>query len=54
MFLPKVPPSCEHLDLALVERVLAKHYGDIPASARELNISTPDLRRLILGQAQSA
>ena len=26
--------------------MLAKHYGDIPASARELNIPTPDLRRL--------
>ena len=26
--------------------MLAKHYGDIPAAARELNIPTPDLRRL--------
>ena len=26
--------------------MLAKHLGDIPASARELNVSTPDLRRL--------
>jgi hypothetical protein len=46
MHLPKVPASCEHLDLALVERVLVKHYGDIPASARELGVSIPDLRRL--------
>jgi hypothetical protein len=47
MYLPKVPASCEHLDPALVERVLAKHLGDIPAAARELAIPTPDLRRLI-------
>jgi hypothetical protein len=46
MHLPKVPASCEHLDLALVERVLAKHFGDIPAAARELHVSIPDLRRL--------
>jgi hypothetical protein len=46
MHLPKAPASCEHLDLARVERVLTKHYGDIPAAARELNIPTPDLRRL--------
>lgn len=46
MHLPKAPASCTHLDLAEVSRVLAKHYGDIPASARELNIPTPDLRRL--------
>jgi hypothetical protein len=46
MHLPKVPASCEHLDLALVERVLVKHYDDIPASARELGVSIPDLRRL--------
>ena len=39
----KVPAE---LDLARVSRVLAKHYGDIPAAARELNIPTPDLRRL--------
>ena len=46
MPLPKAPASCTHLDLAEVSRVLAKHYGDIPTSARELNIPTPDLRRL--------
>ena len=46
MPLPRVPAGCAHLDLAEVSRVLAKHYGDIPASARELNIPTPDLRRL--------
>ena len=44
--LPKVPAACADLDLALVERTLAKHFGDIPAAARELNISIPDLRRL--------
>ena len=46
MHLPAVPAACAHLDLAQVSCVLAKHYGDIPASARELNIPTPDLRRL--------
>ena len=44
--LPKVPAACADLDLAEVSRVLAKHYGDIPAAARELDIPTPDLRRL--------
>ena len=44
--MPKVPPSCAHLDLALVERTLAKHYGDIPGAARQLRVSIPDLRRL--------
>lgn len=41
-----IPAACADLDLALVSRVLAKHYGDLPAAARELNIPTPDLRRL--------
>ena len=46
MHLPKVPASCEHLDLALVGRVLAKHLGDIPLAAKELGMSGPDLNRL--------
>jgi hypothetical protein len=46
MHLPKAPASCEHLDLALVERVLAKHYGDIPRAAKELDVSGLDLNRL--------
>jgi hypothetical protein len=46
MHLPKAPAACADLDLAQVSRVLAKHYGDIPASARELNIPVQDLRRL--------
>ena len=46
MLFLRFPPACADLDLAEVSRVLAKHYGDIPASARELNIPTPDLRRL--------
>jgi hypothetical protein len=45
-FIPKAPASCDHLDLALVERTLTKHYGDITAAARELGVSGPDLRRL--------
>jgi hypothetical protein len=44
--LPKAPSACADLDLAVVERMLAKHCGDIPASARELRVSIPDLRRL--------
>ena len=46
MHLPKVPVSCEHLDLALVERVLAKHHAFFPAAARELGVLPTDLRRL--------
>ena len=44
--LPRPPASCADLDLGVVERTLAKHYGDIPASARELHVSIPDLKRL--------
>jgi hypothetical protein len=46
MHLSKVPAGCEHLDLELVSRTLARRYGDIPAAARELKVSIPDLRRL--------
>ncbi len=46
MHRPKPPAACADLDLALVERTLSKHLADIPASARELAIPTPDLRRL--------
>jgi hypothetical protein len=42
----KVPDSCANLDHAKVERALAKHMGHIPAAARELGVSAPDLRRL--------
>jgi hypothetical protein len=44
--LPRPPASCADLDLAVVERVLAKHYGDITGAARELGVSGPDLKRL--------
>ena len=46
MHRPKPPAACADLDLALVERTLSKHLADIPAAARELGVSTPDLRRL--------
>jgi hypothetical protein len=46
MHRPKPPAACADLDLTLVERVLSKHLADIPASARELGVSIPDLRRL--------
>lgn len=42
----KVPPSCEDLCPAKVERMLEKHFGDIYAAARELGVPGPDLRRL--------
>ena len=42
----RVPKSCADLDLGLVERVLAKHFGGISAAARELGVSSTDLRRL--------
>jgi hypothetical protein len=34
------------VDLAKVRRVLAKHFAYIPTAARELNLSTSDLRYL--------
>ena len=46
MHRPKPPAACADLDLALVARTLSKHLADIPAAARELGVSTPDLRRL--------
>jgi hypothetical protein len=46
MHLPRAPAGCADLDLGLVGRTLGKHYGDIPAAARELGVSIPDLRRL--------
>ena len=46
MHRPKPPAACADLDPAQVSRVLSKHLGDIPAAARELAISIPDLRRL--------
>ena len=46
MHRPKPPAACADLDPAQVSRVLSKHLGDIPAAARELGVSIPDLRRL--------
>ena len=45
-FVPKVPDSCEHLDLALVGRALAKHRAYFPAAAREFGVLPADLKRL--------
>ena len=45
-FIPKVPDSCEHLDLVLVEHVLAKHHAYFPAAASELGVLPADLKRL--------
>ena len=44
--LPRPPADCADLDFAWVERTLTKHFGDIPAAAKELDLSIPDLRRL--------
>ena len=44
--LPRPPAACADLDPLEVSRTLSKHLGDISAAARELAISTPDLRRL--------
>jgi hypothetical protein len=44
--LPKPPADCADLDLTRVERTLAKRLGDIPASAKELGVPIPSLRRL--------
>jgi hypothetical protein len=41
-----IPASCADLDVALVERTLAKHFGDICKAANEIGVSGPDLRRL--------
>ena len=46
----KIPDSCADLCPAKVERVLEKHFGHIPAAARELGVSGPDLRRLTWAQ----
>jgi hypothetical protein len=36
--LPRPPASCADLDPAVVERRLAKHYGDITGAARSLEL----------------
>jgi hypothetical protein len=46
----KVPESCADLWPPSVERALHKHFGHIPAAARELGVSAPDLRRLTWAQ----
>ena len=50
--LPRPPASCADLDLAVVERTLAKHYGDIAGAAGELGVSGPDLKRLTWAKPQ--
>jgi hypothetical protein len=45
-FKPKCPAGCDHLDFELVSRTLAKHFGDVVQSAKELGVSRADLRRL--------
>jgi hypothetical protein len=45
-FTSKFPPGCAHLDLEHVAEVLTKHRADICASAKELGVSSADLRRL--------
>ena len=45
MHRPKPPAACADLDLTLVARTLAKHFGDIPL-ARGAQHLHPGLRRL--------
>lgn len=45
-YIAKFPPGCGHLDLACVAEVLTKHRADICAAAKELGVSSADLRRL--------
>ena len=49
-FKVKIPDSCVDLCPAKVERTLEKHFGHIPAAARELGVPAPDLRRLTWAQ----
>jgi hypothetical protein len=43
---PKVPDSCNDLDMARVAWVLAKHRAYFPTAARELGVLPADLKRL--------
>ena len=43
---PKMPESCKYLDLVDVERVLVKHHINVAAAAKELGVSSTDLRRM--------
>jgi hypothetical protein len=40
--------SCAHLDLAMVEQELIRHFGNVSATAKVLNVPITDLRRLTL------
>ena len=42
----EIPAACADLDFVRVSATLAKHFGDLPAAARELGVSGPDLRHL--------
>ena len=44
--LSRAPAGLAGIDLAEVERVLVKHHANVTAAARELNVSSHDLRRL--------
>lgn len=41
-----VPASCADLDLAVVERALAKHHANVHAAAVELGVPSHDLRKM--------
>jgi hypothetical protein len=41
-----VPASCANIDFARVERALVKHYANVRAAARELDVPSGDLRKL--------
>ena len=43
---PKRPPALEHLSDEAASIVLAGHFGDMAAAARDVNVKRKDLRRL--------
>jgi hypothetical protein len=45
-FIPKRPPSLEHLSDEAACRALSRHFGDIVATAKFLGVDRKDLRRL--------
>jgi hypothetical protein len=50
VFAVQVPESCRDLSPGFVARVLAEHWAFLPGAARELGVSSSDLRRLTLAR----
>ena len=45
-YVPKRPPALAHLSDEAASIVLARHFGDFVAAARDLGVDRKDLRRL--------